>query len=47
MLLLLVGALGLGCETPDAALEGDREYEVAPADPVDETRRWAEDDIER
>jgi hypothetical protein len=42
--VVLVGALGLGCETPDAGLERDREYQAAP---VPETQRWAEDDVER
>jgi hypothetical protein len=47
VLAVLVGVLGLGCETPDAGLERDRAHQSAPVDPVPETQRWAEDDIER
>jgi hypothetical protein len=43
--LLPLGILWLGCQTPLDAADRDRDYEAPPV--VDETRKWAEDDINR
>lgn len=46
LLVLALGFLWLACETPqEVARERDTEY--APADGLDETRGWAEDDADR